>query len=61
MRELNVSELNMVAGGGDQCTPGNSIGGITDSGSLGQDLINVYEGLVQATSYIIERVANAFG
>jgi hypothetical protein len=63
MRELNVNELNRVAGGGDQCTPensGNNIAGVTDPGSLGADLINVYEGLVAATSYIIERVANAF-
>jgi len=62
MRELNVNELKMVAGGGDQCTAensGNNIGGISKPSSLGQDLINIYEGLVQATSYIIERVANA--
>ena len=62
MRELNVSELNMVAGGGDsdQCTPGNSIGGIGDGPGFGDYLINVYEGLVQVTSHIIERVANSF-
>jgi len=61
MRELNVDELNMVAGGGGQCTPGNSIGGVGDPDSVGDYLISAYEGLVQATSYVIERVANALG
>jgi hypothetical protein len=32
---------------------------VTDFPALGQDLINFYEGLVAATSYIIERVADA--
>ncbi len=59
MRELNVNELNRVAGGGDQCTPANSVGGIGDPETLGDYIIGVYEGLVEATSYIIERVSNA--
>ena len=59
MRELNISELNMVAGGGDQCTPENSVGGIGDPTTVGDFIIGVYEGLIQATSYIMERVANA--
>ncbi len=61
MRELNSSELSFVSGAGDGCASGsgNNIGGVTNSGSLGQDLINIYEGVVQATSYVIERVANA--
>jgi hypothetical protein len=59
MRELRVDELSMVAGGGDQCTPENSIGGISNPESVGEFIIGVYEGLIQATSYIIERVANA--
>lgn len=61
MRELNVNELSLVAGGGDQCTPGNSIGGIGNPEGVGDYLIAVYEGLIQATSYVIERVANSFG
>ena len=64
MRELSVCEIAMVAGGGDQCTPedgGNSYGGVTDTSTVAQDLINIYEGLVEATSYIIERVANSLG
>ena len=60
MRELTVSEIQMVSGAGDDCSAGNDIGGITDFPSLGGDLINFYEGLVAATSHIIERVANAF-
>jgi hypothetical protein len=63
MRELTVSEIGFVGGGADQCTSdqsGNNYGGVTDTASLGQDIIEIYEGLVEATSYIIERVANAF-
>lgn len=63
MRELTTTELQFVAGGNEhQCTPansGNTLGGVTDSKSLGDDLINIYEGLVKATSHIIERVAKA--
>jgi hypothetical protein len=61
MRELNATELSFVSGAGEECSggSGNNIGGVTDSGSLGQDLINIYEGLVEVTSHVIERVANA--
>lgn len=61
MRELTFQEISLVAGAGDDCdSSGNNIGGVTDSGSLGDDLINIYEGLVAATSHIIERVATSF-
>ena len=62
MRELTMSEIGFVAGGAEQCSSdqgGNNYGGITDTGSIGDELIEIYEGLVEATSYIIERVANA--
>jgi hypothetical protein len=61
MRELTLSEMNFVSGAGDDCSSGggNDIAGVSDSESLGKDLINIYEGLVSATSHIIERVANA--
>ena len=63
MRELTMSEIGFVSGAGDDCSSGNSggndIGGVTDSGGLGRDLINIYEGLVEVTSHIIERVADA--
>jgi hypothetical protein len=62
MRELTMSEVEFVSGGTGVCTPensGNDYGGITDTNSVGEDIINIYEGLVEATSYIIERVANA--
>lgn len=64
MRTLTSEEMACVTGGTGVCTPedsGNDFGGIKDSGSVGDDLINIYEGLVQATSHIIERVANAIG
>jgi hypothetical protein len=59
MRELTVSEIRMVSGAGDECPPGNDIGGIRDFPSLGADLIAFYEGVVAAASHVIERVANA--
>ncbi len=65
MRLLTKEEMGVVVGGTGVCTPddpggsGNNYGGITDTSSLGGDIINAYEGLVEATSYIIERVANA--
>ena len=62
MRELTRCELSLVAGGGeDQCSDGggNSIVGVTDPTSLGTELIQFYESLIEATSYVIERVANA--
>lgn len=65
MRVLTLDEIAMVAGG-DDCSSGggrgggrNNIGGVTDSGSFGQDLINIYEGAVAATSYVIERIVKA--
>lgn len=63
MRELTVSELDFVAGGTGECTPENTggndyLGGAAPS-DVGEGLIAVYEGLVAATSHIIERVANA--
>ncbi len=60
MRELKSSELSFVSGAGCSGGSGNNIGGVTNSGGLGQDLINIYEGVVQATSYVIERVARAW-
>jgi len=59
MRELTMSEVEFVSGGCASEDGGNEYGGVTDPNSLGQDIINMYEGLVEATSYIIERVANA--
>lgn len=57
MRELTLNEVNRVAGG--ECSEGNNYGGITEPTSIGDDLVAIYEGLVQATSYMIERVAKA--
>ena len=61
MRELTSSEIALVAGAGDDCSAdsGNNYGGITDTTSVGDELVALYEGLVAATSHIIERVANA--
>ena len=60
MRDLTSSEMTFVSGAGDDCSSGgNNYGGITDTTSIGDDLVEIYEGLVAATSYVIERVANA--
>lgn len=60
MRELTMSEMSIVSGAGEDCSSGgNTINGISDSKSLGKDLINIYEGIVAAASHIIERVAGA--
>jgi hypothetical protein len=63
MRELKKTELDFVSGG-STCTrdrPGNTYGGISRPSSVGRDLINFYEGLIEATSYMIERVATSWG
>ncbi len=61
MRELTLNEMNRVSGAGDDCSSGgtNNVGGVGDSEKVGDYLINIYEGLVAATSHVIERVANA--
>ena len=64
MRDLQTDELSLVFGGHSPqvCTPAsaqNDYNGIRNTNSVGDDLINIYEGLVAATSHIIERVALA--
>ena len=62
MRELTIEEMCMVAGGTGECTAEqatNNYGGVTDTSALGQELIEIYEGVVAAASHIIERVASA--
>lgn len=64
MRELNRQECHLVSGGHDPqvCTPGTALNdyyGITNTSTFGGDLINIYEGLVEAASHVIERVALA--
>lgn len=59
MRELDHMEVSFVSGGQGVCTPSNSIGGVGDPESVGEFLVSFYEGLVFATSHVIERVANA--
>ena len=61
MRALTLSEIQVVSGAGNECpaVSGNNIEGITNFEAIGRDLIALYEGLIEATSYVIERVANA--
>ncbi len=64
MRLLTENELNIVAGGTGVCTPaegnGNTYGGVSNLEGFADDLINLYESAVAATSHVIERVAGAF-
>jgi hypothetical protein len=50
-----------VSGGTGECTEesANRIAGFSDFADVGGNLIDFYEGLIEATSYVIERVANA--
>ncbi len=53
-----MSEMSIVSGAGDDCSSGGVLDGITPE-TVGDALINIYEGAIAATSYVIERVANA--
>jgi len=58
-----MSEIGQVSGATGSCSPEtfwNDYYGVRDTSSLGSDLIEIYEGLISATSYMIERVAIAF-
>ena len=62
MRELSVNEIRCVSGGTGACTvedANNVLAGINNPERIGDDLINIYEGVVQAASHVIERVASA--
>jgi len=62
MRTLTEAELCAVSGGTGECTAsdgGNTYGGVSDTKSFGDNLIDLYEGAIEAASYVIERVANA--
>ena len=62
MRELTMEEFSRVSGGTGECTAqegSNSYGGITETSTLGEELVEIYEGVVAAASHVIERVASA--
>ena len=62
MRDLTMVEVGLVSGGNDSCSAedsGNNYGGVTDTTTLGRDMINAYEAVVEAVSYVMERVAKA--
>jgi hypothetical protein len=60
-----MDEIALVAGGDGECASesdsesGNTYAGVSDVSKIGDDIIEAYEGVVAATSHIIERVANA--
>lgn len=57
MRELRKEELSLVAGGDG--TAGTCGVVPDDTANIGGALIDAYEGAVEVTSHIIERVAEA--
>jgi hypothetical protein len=62
MRELTKMEVGLVSGGGDSCSAedsGNTYAGISDVGSVGDEMVAMYEGAIAFVSYVIERVAKA--
>ena len=64
MRELTHDEWGLVSGGHNPgvCTPQtayNDYAGIRNTSTIGRDLIDAYEGLVEFTSHVMERVALA--
>ena len=62
MRELETNELQLVSAGIYACSvhdADNVYAGIVNPTRVGSDLIGIYEGVVMATSHVIERVANA--
>lgn len=57
---LPPEQAAQVSGGDGDCTTTLSVAGMTTSAdSVGSVLINTYDGLVEATSYVIETVANS--
>ncbi len=62
MRSLTANEVEWVSGGAEASV---AVGPVKveasgDTKNFGQALINLYEGAVEATSHVIERVANCF-
>ena len=66
MRELTLNEVSMVSGGasndcGGKVTIGtDGISLSSSSNSIGSNIVTLYEGLIESTSYMIERVAKSF-
>lgn len=57
MRELTVSEMGRVAGAASVCDIHDAVKNPMSSEDVSSWVRNVYDGLVDATSYIIGRVA----
>ena len=53
MQELKFEQLELVNGGTEGCEGGSTVG---DQSTLGQDLIDAYEGLVEFVSHVFERI-----
>jgi hypothetical protein len=62
---LTADQVEQVAGGDGTCSTtltvsSSEVGFTTTANSLGDALINTYDGVVDATSHVIETVAKSF-
>ncbi len=56
---LPPEQVDAISGGEGDCSVTVTVGGVTVSGtSVGDALIQVYDGAVDATSHVIETLAN---
>jgi hypothetical protein len=60
-KPVDVDQAAQVAGGDGECTTTLTLGGIltTVGPTVGETVTATYDGLVDATSHVIERVANS--
>lgn len=52
MRQLNMEEIISVSGGGDTCDSSY----VGEQSSFFDDFVDLYEGFISATVYIMERI-----
>jgi hypothetical protein len=58
-QELSAEQVASISGGNLACpVPPSTIGGVSANGPPGSALISIYEGFVQVTSHVIERLVN---
>lgn len=60
LKQLSQLDAEKIGGGEGDCPVTVDLGPITNTGTdVGSTVIGTYEGIIQATSYAIERVINA--
>ncbi len=60
LKQLSQVDAEKIGGGEGDCPVTVEFGPVTNSGTdVGTTIIGTYEGIIQATSYALERVINA--